>query len=451
MSGTIEFTTTHYIRDATGNIMATYVNTKIQELHIYGSARLGTYKIPYEPDPKDNTKQIQVDDFHKLILGRRSYELSNHLGNVLAVISDKKILLDSIFQADIVSANDYYPFGMTIESRSFVSEKYRFGFNGKENDKDFGEGHVDFGARVYDSKTGRWFATDPLQAKYPYLSSYNFVANSPIMFIDIDGREIIWPVVTSTNPFQKAVQKTTIHRMKRTIEWMLQDHPEFAKIYKILDESDKKYRIDLLFDKDIANYFNKNKFAGGFVASSADDLSASHQVQEDGGEDMNDLEKLEHYYSLNKLNIGTIYLNPNLGGSFTKTAIMIMEEFVHAFQYHYLVDIQKIDLLEAKEIMKNKKLYAEFQAKEIVGRMLLDRQMEVIKNPRFNASQSDLTAYESGYLSKKKQRRNRKEKYQRYLDNIENEGGYGHYNTRESGTTYENDSGLWDEIFDEGQ
>jgi len=152
-------TTTHYVRDAIGKILATYQNTKVQEFIIYGSTRLGTYT------PK-------TDDKNKLILGYRNYELTNHLGNVLAVISDKKILLDSVFQADVVSANDYYPFGMTIESRSFVSETYRFGFNGKENDKDFGEGIQDYGMRISDSRISRFLSTDPLYKKYPELTTY---------------------------------------------------------------------------------------------------------------------------------------------------------------------------------------------------------------------------------------------------------------------------------------
>jgi len=150
---------------------------------------LGTYKIPYEPHPTDPNKQVQKEDFHKLILGRRYYELSNHLGNVLAVISDKKILNGTTFEADIVSANDYYPFGMTIESRSFSSEEYRFGFNGKENDKDFGEGHVDFGARIYDSRTTRWLSQDPLAYEMPAWSPYNFGYDNPIKFLDPDGRK----------------------------------------------------------------------------------------------------------------------------------------------------------------------------------------------------------------------------------------------------------------------
>lgn len=39
-------------------------------------------------------------------------------------------------------------------------------------------------------RDSKWLSIDPLASKYPNLSPYNFVANSPIMFIDPDGRDI---------------------------------------------------------------------------------------------------------------------------------------------------------------------------------------------------------------------------------------------------------------------
>jgi RHS repeat-associated protein len=72
------------------------------------------------------------------------------------------------------------------------SLKYRYGFNGKENDNEVkGEGsQQDYGMRIYDPRIGRWFSIDPLQQKYPNLSPYNFVGNNPIIFIDPDGMRI---------------------------------------------------------------------------------------------------------------------------------------------------------------------------------------------------------------------------------------------------------------------
>ena len=70
---------------------------------------------------------------------------------------------------------------------------HTYGFNGMENDNEIsGAGNsLDFGARMYNSRLGRWFAKDPLEAKYTSLSPYNFVANMPIVAIDPDGRDIV--------------------------------------------------------------------------------------------------------------------------------------------------------------------------------------------------------------------------------------------------------------------
>lgn len=71
-----------------------------------------------------------------------------------------------------------------------AGEAYRYGFNGKENDNETGT--IDFGARSYDARIGRWLSLDPLQSKYPDLSPYNFCNNNPIMLVDPDGQKINW-------------------------------------------------------------------------------------------------------------------------------------------------------------------------------------------------------------------------------------------------------------------
>jgi RHS repeat-associated protein len=70
---------------------------------------------------------------------------------------------------------------------------YLFSFNGKEKiDEINGVGNdIDFGARVYDTRLGRWLSCDPLESSYPFVSTYSFAMNKPIMFVDIDGRKIL--------------------------------------------------------------------------------------------------------------------------------------------------------------------------------------------------------------------------------------------------------------------
>ena len=132
--------------------------------------------------------------------GLTRYELSNHLGNVLATISDKKLAHGDgsggvdYYNADVVSATEYYSFGWQKPGRTYLNSNYtsyRFGFNGKENDDDVkGEGNQqDYGMRIYDPRVGRFLSVDPIAKQYPELTPYQFASNTPIQAIDLDGNE----------------------------------------------------------------------------------------------------------------------------------------------------------------------------------------------------------------------------------------------------------------------
>jgi hypothetical protein len=60
---------------------------------------------------------------------------SNHLGNVLAVVTDNINMAEDRTTATVASASDYYPFGLQMDGRTFSSADYRYGFNGKEKDE----------------------------------------------------------------------------------------------------------------------------------------------------------------------------------------------------------------------------------------------------------------------------------------------------------------------------
>jgi YD repeat-containing protein len=121
---------TYYVLDAQGNTMSVYehandnVNQVITfaqtEKHIFGSARLGTNteKIPMFGS-QNNTYSI-ANVRHRM--GDRSYELTNHLGNVLSIISDKVIPHNNggtpdYWLADIRQSTDYSPFGVILKNR----------------------------------------------------------------------------------------------------------------------------------------------------------------------------------------------------------------------------------------------------------------------------------------------------------------------------------------------
>jgi RHS repeat-associated protein len=232
-----EWTYTYYIRDAQGNVMATYksdvtylsniVNDsiKLKEVHVYGSSRVGirtesvltgglTYTQaamnPYDSEGRiiiahgatDLTADALPDT--NRVMRKKRYELSNHLGNVVAVISDKKLGMNTTaptggafppatyFTADVRSAGDYYSFGMEMTGRIFNTSDYRYGFNGKENDPEVvgtGQGTQDYGMRIYNPAIGKFLSVDPITREYPELTPYQFASNNPIMNIDLDGLE----------------------------------------------------------------------------------------------------------------------------------------------------------------------------------------------------------------------------------------------------------------------
>src|SRR5690625_516608 len=69
-------------------------------------------------------------------------------------------------------------------------DRYRFGFNGQAKVNEIaGMGnHLDFGARIYDSRVSRFLSLDPLMKKIPYESNYIFAGNSTIYLVDKDGK-----------------------------------------------------------------------------------------------------------------------------------------------------------------------------------------------------------------------------------------------------------------------
>jgi RHS repeat-associated protein len=187
----------HYIRDAQGNIMATYRYTnntaaslKLNERPGYGSSRLGSLREEVELhtlpsfDPA-SASPVQMVDLN--------YELTDHLGNVCAVVTGR--LLDgngggTAKQAELVSAQGYEPFGSLLPGRNYSSSSYDYGFNGMRKDDEMHGAtgtSYDFGERIYDARIARFFSIDPIYQKYPWMSPYVFAANNPIYYVDVYG------------------------------------------------------------------------------------------------------------------------------------------------------------------------------------------------------------------------------------------------------------------------
>jgi len=253
--------TTWYVRDASGNVMGIYTagdNTingghlTLSEMPLYGSSRVGEVKpnidlVAYAPNTVTlpNNSIAVISSFTR---GQKVYELSNHLGNVLATVSDRWLpgtdisnngIIDGTetFTAEVVSAQDYYPFGMVQPGRSFnAGTGYRYGFNGKEDDKDIETGAQDYGMRIYDSRIAKFLSVDPLENKYPYLTPYQFAGNSPIKFIDLDGLE---PVTNQADAIRNIDKFATDGRESNYLKGRVDKATFVADLKNLINDKDQ--------------------------------------------------------------------------------------------------------------------------------------------------------------------------------------------------------------------
>ncbi|MDJ1505571.1 RHS repeat-associated core domain-containing protein [Xanthocytophaga agilis] len=179
-----EAKTTYYVRDNQGNVLSVYeavsttsttVSNPLQkEIYLYGSRRLGLLK-PLTSSTASNTIFTRK-------LGLKDYELTDHLGDVRAVIGDYRS--GNTLQVALKSYANYYAFGLEMSGMTY--NDYRYGYNGKEKDKDF-QNNYDYGFRIYNAAVGKFLSVDPLTAKFPWYTPYEFAGNSPIGLIDLEG------------------------------------------------------------------------------------------------------------------------------------------------------------------------------------------------------------------------------------------------------------------------
>jgi RHS repeat-associated protein len=160
---------TFYVRDAAGSIMAVYSQTigegkplppQVSEHSIYGSGRIGVFK----------RQNITAG-------GYALYELTDHLGNVRAVI-----MKSGTNALSLSAKTDYYPFGEPMPNKHTTDGNYRYAFQGQEKDGE--TGMEAFELRLWDGRIGRWLTVDPC---HEFFSPYVGMGNNPISLIDPDG------------------------------------------------------------------------------------------------------------------------------------------------------------------------------------------------------------------------------------------------------------------------
>jgi RHS repeat-associated protein len=100
-------------------------------------------------------------------------------------VGDKKEQANGVWQAVVISAKDYYPFGMSMPSRTTEGGTYRYGFNGQERDTELGESVYTAEFWQYSANLGRRWNVDPIT--FPNISPYATFNDNPIVFTDLSG------------------------------------------------------------------------------------------------------------------------------------------------------------------------------------------------------------------------------------------------------------------------
>lgn len=181
-------------------------------------------------------------------------ELKDHLGNVRVVVGDRLLATGTpaniTNEADVLSYNNYYPFGMLQPGRNYSSNTYRFGFNGKEMDNDVtGNTGVtyDYGFRIYDTRVARFLSVDPLTKDYPWYTPYQFAGNKPIWAIDLDGLEelitIYSPMLTRKISVLDLTTEEGVKEAIRIANWAISNkwiddyaYRKYSKVIKNMPE-----------------------------------------------------------------------------------------------------------------------------------------------------------------------------------------------------------------------
>ena len=128
---------------------------------------------------------------------RYEYAIRDHLGNTRILFTDKNnngvLNVTAGTDNEIIQENQYYPFGMNQEGawmNDAAARDTKYQYNSKELNDDFGLGWNDYGARWYDAAIGRFGSTDRFAENYSLMTPYQYGANNPIKFIEMNGDSV---------------------------------------------------------------------------------------------------------------------------------------------------------------------------------------------------------------------------------------------------------------------
>jgi RHS repeat-associated protein len=175
-----------YLYDGSGNKLAKEVidNNAIGASSLLYAGNFvydwnGTLKYIITPDGRI----VNDDNYYRI-----EYYMQDHLGNTRATYA---AACPGVPQ--VAEYQHYYPFGMQLEALCYSSGAdlpNNYLYNGKELQPEYGLQWYDYGWRQFDPQIGRFTTQDRFSEKYFSLSNYQYAANNPIRFLDVNGDSI---------------------------------------------------------------------------------------------------------------------------------------------------------------------------------------------------------------------------------------------------------------------
>ncbi|MEO9511834.1 MAG: RHS repeat-associated core domain-containing protein [Flavobacteriaceae bacterium] len=182
-----------YIYDATGiklkKVNSTGTTTEYAGNYMYEGTGIST-DLQFFSHPEGYVSPSAVEGQYNYI-----YQYKDHLGNIRLTYADDP---SNPGTPTIIEESNYYPFGLKHSGYNGGGDTalgndmaQRWKYNGMELDESFDIDTYDFGARNYDPALGRWMNIDPLAEKFVAFSPFSYALNSPLFFVDPDGKEPI--------------------------------------------------------------------------------------------------------------------------------------------------------------------------------------------------------------------------------------------------------------------
>ncbi|EAY24004.1 RHS repeat-associated core domain-containing protein [Microscilla marina] len=159
----------------------------------YASTPLQTYEVSFDValdslSSSDNELKVTIKDAAtNQIIKEEVYKTAGNFKLRYLAIGDTTKILFHLKDPTPNIGSSLEVTGIALNKTDFGN--YRYGFNGKENDQEWGKLIQDYGFRLYNPAIAKFLSVDPLSPSYPWYTPYQFAGNKPIEAIDLDGLE----------------------------------------------------------------------------------------------------------------------------------------------------------------------------------------------------------------------------------------------------------------------